>query len=284
MAAVNKIVDEVYDLASSLKNTGYKSAKQLEQEQAEQELKNRLTNISESMGLSGSFKESTITTDEAKRLVTQDKIKQQQEQLEREQQLQAQAEKIAQDMDLSGEVSVSRPNAENNTASTKNIDNESSNIETSPDKPQSGGEASTSKISGSSGTLNLNELGQTGLSALDKAAKTKGRAGNYSYNRITNEFQEVIAQMQQVRNDIINGKASSKDLQKLMNKYGKTDEEVKQYFINQIERGPSTMDYIYGYKVPQAITGVTLLGGMISMALGNNKGQKTNAELYSNPF
>ena len=30
MAAVNKIVDEVYDLASSLKNTGYKSAKQLE--------------------------------------------------------------------------------------------------------------------------------------------------------------------------------------------------------------------------------------------------------------
>lgn len=45
------------------------------------------------MGLSGSFKESTITTDEAKRLVTQDKIKQQQEQLEREQQLQAQAEK-----------------------------------------------------------------------------------------------------------------------------------------------------------------------------------------------
>lgn len=90
--------------------------------------------------------------------------------------------------------------------------------------------------------------------------------------------------MQQVRNDIINGKASSKDLQKLMNKYGKTDEEVKQYFINQIERGPSTMDYIYGYKVPQAITGVTLLGGMTSMALGNNKGQKTNAELYSNPF
>lgn len=46
----------------------------------------------------------------------------------------------------------------------------------------------------------------------------------------------------------------------------------------------SMMHYAVQHKAPQAITGVTLLGGMASMALGNNKGQKTNAELYSNPF
>lgn len=106
--------------------------------------------------------------------------------------------------------------------------------------------------------------------------------------RLARKYNETDARIQAIQNDSKLPEADkTKQINDIYAVFGdnvKNMNDVRQSLFEQAKQGPSTMDYVYGYKVPQAITGVTLLGGMASMALGNNKGQKTNAELYSNPF
>ena len=73
-----------------------------------------------------------------------------------------------------------------------------------------------------------------------------------------------------------------------------TPEQIKQYadkhegrsihddFKEQMKSGPSVGDYFYGYHGPTAV-GLGL-GTASVLALSNSRGQKSNAELYSDPF
>lgn len=337
---VNKIVDGTYDLASSLKNTGYKSAKQLEQEQAEQALKDRLTNISKSMGLSGSFKESIITSDETKQLVIQDKIKQQQKKLEREQQLQAQARKISQNIGLSSKVSISKPNIEkeyispnfdnfNNEQKPKvdiissfdgeineflgkekipnyadvvdkpprsndysyvfeqdnaHIENFSDGfkaVEPPPVKPKSGGNTTVSLQSGP-------------LTSEEYANLSKdngfGRARNLMGKRLENKYKETNAKLDNLRNDLRSGNLSIDEYNTKRNEiysdFGNSKSllDIKNYLQEQAMQGPQIQDYVHAYT-PHVI-GIGMAAGLGNATLDafNSKGQKSNADLYSNPF
>lgn len=143
----------------------------------------------------------------------------------------------------------------------------------------------------SKATSNTTQPLQSGpVSADDFAAISGGSNNAYDamHKRLAARYNETDARIQAIKD---NADLSEIDKTKKINEiyatYGdnvKNMNDVKQSLYEQARQGPSTMDYVYGYKVPQAITGVTLLGGMASMALGNSKGQKTNAELYSNPF
>lgn len=114
------------------------------------------------------------------------------------------------------------------------------------------------------------------------------RASDYMKERLARRFNETDAKIKAIQDNADLPEADkTKQINDIYATYGnnvKNMNDVKQSLLEQAKQGPSTMDYVYGYKVPQAITGVTLLGGMASMTLGNSKGQKTNAELYSNPF
>lgn len=179
-------------------------------------------------------------------------------------------------------------NVEENTTNSQSIPTNSKTISGGEKNKTISGSSPTQTINGGeqvksndniNNILDFDSLENFDLSALDKASKNKGLAYDYLLNRTTNEYNSTIARMKEASNNV-----DGTSLKKLTNKYGNTNEKIQQYFIDKINQGPTITDYAMGYKAPQAITGVTLLGGMASMALGNNKGQKTNAELYSNPF
>ena len=140
-------------------------------------------------------------------------------------------------------------------------------------------------------TSNTTQPLQSGPVSADDFAVISGssnRASDYMGKRLARKYNETDARIQAIQNDSKLPEADkTKQINDIYAVFGdnvKNMNDVRQSLFEQAKQGPSTMDYVYGYKVPQAITGVTLLGGMASMALGNNKGQKTNAELYSNPF
>lgn len=140
-------------------------------------------------------------------------------------------------------------------------------------------------------TSNTTQPLQSGpISANDFAAMSgsDNRASSYMGKRLANRLNETNAKIKAIQDNADLSEADkTKQINDIYAVFGdnvKNMNDVQQSLFEQAKRGPSAWDYAMGYKVPQAITGVTLLGGMVSMALGNNKGQKTNAELYSNPF
>lgn len=333
---INKIVDGTYDLASSLKNTGYKSAKQLEQEQAEQASKDRLTNISKSMGLSGSFKESTITSDEAKQLVIQNKIKQQQKKLEKEQQLQAQAEKISQNIGLSSKVSISKPNIEKEYISPNfdNFNNEQKpkvdtissfddeineflrkekipNYADVVDKPPRSNDYSyvfeqdnahienfsggfkavepppVKSKSGGNTTVNL----QSGsISANDFAAMSgsDNRASSYMGKRLANRLNGTKAKIKTIQDNADLSEADkTKQINDIYSTFGdnvKNIDDVSRILQQEAQNGPDIRDYVHAYSGHVVGAGMVLGMGNAVLDAADTKGQKTNAQLYSNPF
>ena len=128
------------------------------------------------------------------------------------------------------------------------------------------------------------------MSANDFAAMSgsSNKASDYMGKRLARRYNETDAKIKAIQDNADLSEADkTKQINDIYAVFGdnvKNMNDVQQSLFEQAKRGPSAWDYAMGYKVPQAITGVTLLGGMVSMALGNDKGQKTNAELYSNPF
>ena len=140
-------------------------------------------------------------------------------------------------------------------------------------------------------TLNTVQPLQSGPVSADDFTAISGsnnRASDYMRNRLARRYNETDARIKAIQDNADLSEADkTKQINDIYAGFGdniKNMNDVKQSLFEQAKLGPTTWDYAMGYKVPQAITGVTLLGGMASMALGNSKGQKTNAELYSNPF
>lgn len=331
---VNKIANGTYDLASSLKNTGYKSAKQLEQEQAEQALKDRLTNISKTMGLSGSFKESIITSDKAKQLVIQNKIKQQQKKLEKEQQLQAQAEKISQNIGLSSKVSISKPNIEKeyispnfdnfNNEQKPKVDTMSSfddeineflrkekipNYADVVDKPPRSNDYSyvfeqdNAHIENFNGGFKAVEpppvksksggnttLQSGSISANDFAAMSgsDNRAASYMGKRLVNKLNETNAKIKAIKDNAdLSEIDKTKQINDIYSTFGdnvKNIDDVSRILQQEAQNGPDIRDYVHAYSGHVVGAGMVLGMGNAVLDAADTKGQKTNAQLYSNPF
>lgn len=140
-------------------------------------------------------------------------------------------------------------------------------------------------------TSNTTQPLQSGpISANDFAAMSgsSNKASDYMGKRLARRYNETDAKIKAIQDNADLSEADkTKQINDIYAVFGdnvKNMNDVQQSLFEQAKRGPSAWDYAMGYEVPQAITGVALLGGMASMALGNSKGQKTNAELYSNPF
>lgn len=140
-------------------------------------------------------------------------------------------------------------------------------------------------------TSNTTQPLQSGpISANDFAAMSgsSNKASDYMGKRLARRYNEADAKIKAIQDNADLSEADkTKQINDIYAVFGdnvKNMNDVQQSLFEQAKRGPSAWDYAMGYEVPQAITGVALLGGMASMALGNSKGQKTNAELYSNPF
>lgn len=340
MAAINKIVNGAFDLTNALKNTGYKTAKQLEQEKSKQILESKLSNVSKSLGLSGSFKESTVTTEEIKQRIAQENIKKQQEELKRIQKIQTQGSKISKNVNLSGNVSISKSNVENeysspnfninkqNTLEKNNLSSTEKevnsflgkdipNYEDVVDKPEKINDFShmfknnyssteenfsnsfkevkpSNKLQSGGNNLNTQsgpkQDSSQDLSFEDFINNNSNNSPAYTAmnKRLSTRFNEIDSKIKAIKDDKdLSNIDKTKQINDIYSSFGdnvKNMHDVKRSLIEQAKQGPTIRDYAIGYKVPQAITGVTLLGGMASMTLGNSKGQKTNAELYSNPF
>lgn len=115
-----------------------------------------------------------------------------------------------------------------------------------------------------------------------------GKASNRMVANLQSQYKGVDAQIKEIQN---NSKLSDKQKEEAINKiysgFGKgvtDDASLQQHLLDKAKAGPGAMDYIMGYHVPEYGAGLAALAGTLNMALGNDKGQKTNAELYSNPF
>lgn len=140
-------------------------------------------------------------------------------------------------------------------------------------------------------TSNTTQPLQSGPVSADDFAAMSGssnKASDYMGKRLARRYNETDAKIKAIQDNADLSEADkTKQINDIYAVFGdnvKNMNDVQQSLFEQAKRGPSAWDYAMGYEVPQAITGVALLGGMASMALGNSKGQKTNAELYSNPF
>lgn len=109
-------------------------------------------------------------------------------------------------------------------------------------------------------------------------------AKKYHVNRLNNERENLYAQLQ--------GAKSAEELDSVMKDHGikyskgagydKMNEAINAHYQNKLKQGASYGDYFMGNHGP----GVVALGatGAFALHLANSRGQKSNSDLYSNPF
>ncbi len=144
-------------------------------------------------------------------------------------------------------------------------------------KPKSGGEGEPPPASG--GDFNIDTV----------FGSNPNLAGKYAIGKAKQQISDTQAKIDAIQNaEDMTDKAKGDAINKIYSEvYGnnvldrKTMEEAA---YNQLkERGITTSDYIHAYGPPVAATatGGAVLIGLASSALGDSKGRKSNAELYS---
>lgn len=146
---------------------------------------------------------------------------------------------------------------------------------------QSGG-GSTGAKSGGEDPVGQESGGDTLLAKMQaRAAKADNNADKYMFGtRLSNKIQEFEA-------DIADAKDGN--FKKVADKYGLNgtkEDKLRGQFEKQINaeaaQGHTIMDWAYGNDVPQKAVGGAAIAGAMSAIFGG--GQKSNSDLYSNPF
>lgn len=156
--------------------------------------------------------------------------------------------------------------------------------------PVSGGETKTT-ISGSEGSEGEKVAGGDGIDfykiyankGIDPASN-QAKYFEKRYNRTRDMFDNDLENLQR------NGTPTVEQISKFGEdhniKGARKIEDLRkgrdENLMKLAQNGPTTMDWVMGNHVPQKAIGAGLVYGAGSMIFGN--GQKSNAELYSNPF
>lgn len=140
----------------------------------------------------------------------------------------------------------------------------------------SGGENSSPKISG----FSYDEEFGTKLDGMAKD-KSRNRAERYASKRAAQSYREYTDQYADWAKD---GAPDQEKLAALNKKYGVSGDKDKmeEHFINRASK-PGVGDYIGGYDAIPVATSSVVLGGAVSSVF-SNKGQRSNADLYGDPF
>lgn len=99
-------------------------------------------------------------------------------------------------------------------------------------------------------------------------------------------------QVDQVNREIANDMELLKNVgarQEVAKRYGIEEAEnisdrklhsvIRDHYAEKLAKGPTAMDRMMAYKVPQAATGALITAGLVN-ALSNGRGRQTNAQLY----
>lgn len=125
------------------------------------------------------------------------------------------------------------------------------------------------------------------VSLAREGVKADSNQGKYFMKRITDEASST----KDMIDNLEKGKASEDDISAFAKargwKEGATSiDELRAMAQENIENlanaGPTTGDWIWGNKVPQKAAGLGIGAGVLSSLFGN--GQKSNSQLYSDPF
>ena len=120
---------------------------------------------------------------------------------------------------------------------------------------------------------------------MNKSLQSGDRATKYMSKRLASQFSSDVSKLENLYSNASLNPEQAKELNSIYSRYNNAQDlaGMKNYIVNQAKQGPEVMDYVMGYKVPQTALGFAIAGGVIS-SMWNNGGQKSNAELYSNPF
>jgi hypothetical protein len=118
---------------------------------------------------------------------------------------------------------------------------------------------------------------------LDEMAndKSRNRAERYASKSASRSYREYTDQYADLAKD---GTPDPEKLSALNKKYGVSGDasEMQDSFLKKASN-PGVMDYVGGYDVVPVATSSVVLGGAVSSVFGN-KGQRSNADLYGDPF
>lgn len=156
--------------------------------------------------------------------------------------------------------------------------------ELSNGKPPASGETPTASSAPQSGGAETHAQsgGDTLLANMQaRAAKANSSADKYMFGtRLSNKIQEFETDMAGVKDG---------NFKEVADKYGLSgtkEGKLRRQFEKQINaeaaQGHTTMDWVYGNDVPQKAIGGVAIAGAMSAIFGS--GQKSNSDLYSNPF
>lgn len=159
--------------------------------------------------------------------------------------------------------------------------NPSAFSESKTSTPQSGG-AETHTQSGGEEPAGQKSGGDALLAKMQaRAAKADSNADKYMFGtRLSNKIQEFETDMAGVKDG---------NFKEVADKYGLSgtkEDKLRRQFEKQINaeaaQGHTAMDWVYGNDVPQKAIGGAAIAGAMSAIFGG--GQKSNSDLYSNPF
>ena len=109
--------------------------------------------------------------------------------------------------------------------------------------------------------------------------------------RLANKYNEIKAKRDDFEKQLNNNKITRNDynskIQELFNSVGnnvKSMNDVSRILQQEAQNGPGIRDYVHAYSGHVVGAGMVLGMGNAVLDAADTKGQKTNAQLYSNPF
>ena len=134
------------------------------------------------------------------------------------------------------------------------------------------------------------ELQSGPISANDFAAMSgsDNRASSYMGKRLANRLNETSAKIKAIKDNAdLSEVDKTKQINDIYSTFGdnvKNIDDVSRILQQEAQNGPGIRDYVHAYSGHVVGAGMVLGMGNAVLDAADTKGQKTNAQLYSNPF
>ena len=114
------------------------------------------------------------------------------------------------------------------------------------------------------------------------------RASSYMGKRLANRLNETNAKIKAIQDNADLSEADkTKQINDIYSTFGnnvKNIDDVSRILQQKAQNGPDIRDYVHAYSGHVVGAGMVLGMGNAVLDAADTKGQKTNAQLYSNPF
>lgn len=134
------------------------------------------------------------------------------------------------------------------------------------------------------------ELQSGPISANDFATMSgsDNRASSYMGKRLANRLNETSAKIKAIKDNAdLSEVDKTKQINDIYSTFGdnvKNIDDVSRILQQEAQNGPGIRDYVHAYSGHVVGAGMVLGMGNAVLDAADTKGQKTNAQLYSNPF